>query len=298
MTKLLSWCSFAALRMVAFMFRFLPFRGLYVLSDLMTFLLFRVVGYRGKVVINNLRRVFPEKNEAELNALAYGSYRNLCDITLETIKSFSMSQQERWQHCPIKNPELVNAFLEKGQSVIISGSHYNNWELACLTIPMAFSTGQAVTVYKPLSNKIMDAWMNQNRAQGGMIMTDMNTVFGEMRRRKGQPTAWFLVSDQSPSSPKSAHWVSFLGQESASLPGVDVLARAFDYPVLYFHLNRLKRGYYELEYEMLWPNPGMAKEMDITKAYAKMAETAILTQPENWLWSHKRWKINKKVLTE
>jgi Kdo2-lipid IVA lauroyltransferase/acyltransferase len=164
--QFLSWCSFAALRLLAFLFRFIPFRGLYALSDLMAFVLYRVLGYRKKVVMDNLRRVFPKKKEAELQKLARGSYRNLCDITLETIKSFSMNQAERWQHCPIKNPELVNAFLEKGQSVIISGSHYNNWELACLTIPMAFRGGNAVTVYKPLSNRIMDAWMNQNRARG------------------------------------------------------------------------------------------------------------------------------------
>jgi len=261
----------------------------------MTFLLFRVVGYRKKVVLSNLQRVFPEKSKAALQQIAHGAYRNLCDITLETIKSFSMSQKERWQHCPIKNPELVNSFLEKGQSLIISGSHYNNWELACLTIPIPFKGGEAITVYKPLTNRIIDAWMNKNRARGGMLMTDMNTVFSDMRRRRGQPAAWFLVSDQSPSSPKNAHWVSFLGQESASLPGVDVLARAFGYPVLYFHLKRLKRGYYELEYEILWPDPSTAKEMDITKAYAKIAETAILAQPENWLWSHKRWKINKNM---
>lgn len=281
------------LRVLAFLFRFVPFRALYALSDLMAFVLFRVLGYRKKVVLENLKRVFPHKNENEIRAIAVGSYRNLCDITLETIKSFTMSQAERWRRCPIKNPELVNAFLQKGQSLIVSGSHYNNWELACLSIPMPFDGGQAVTVYKPLNNKVIDAWVNASRARGGMVMTDMDKVFGEMRRRRNTPCAWFLVADQSPSSPKNAHWVSFLGQDSASLPGVDVLARAFNYPVLYFHLRRLRRGFYELEYEVLWPAPSTAKEMDITRAYARMSETEILAQPENWLWSHKRWKIKR-----
>ncbi|MDX2279642.1 MAG: lysophospholipid acyltransferase family protein [Saprospiraceae bacterium] len=276
------------------LFRFVPFGALYVLSNGLAFVLYRVIGYRKKVVNDNLRRVFPEKSPAEIEQIARKSYRNLTDITLESIKAFTLSKTAIAQRCPCINPEVVNAFLDRGQSVIVGGSHYNNWELACLTIPGGFHA-PAITVYKPLSNKIMDAYFNRNRARGGMEMVDMETVFSTMRKRRDETAAWFLVSDQSPSSRKNAHWVSFLGQDSASLPGVDLLARKFNYPVLYFHIARIKRGYYELRYETLWPEPATAAPEDITRAYAQKAEAYIYDQPENWLWSHKRWKITRSV---
>jgi KDO2-lipid IV(A) lauroyltransferase len=282
--------GYFALLFAVQLFRFVSFGVLYRLSNGLAFLLFRVIGYRKKVVLDNLKRVFPDKTAAEIDQIARLSYRNLTDLTLETLKGFSMSKAEIERRCPCLNPELVNAYLDRGQSVIISGSHYNNWELACLSIPNGFHA-PAVTVYKPLTNKVIDHYFNQNRARGGMQMVNMETVFSAMRKRRAETAAWMLVSDQSPSSRKSAHWVSFLGQDTASLPGVDLLARKFDYPVLYFHIERVQRGFYQLTYEELWPRPSEASEMDITRAYTQRVEREIYARPENWLWSHKRWKI-------
>lgn len=272
------------------LFRFIPFGVLYRLSNGLAFLLFRVIGYRKKVVLDNLKSVFPDKTAAEIDQIARLSYRNLTDLALETLKGFSMSKAEIERRCPCLNPELVNAYLDRSQSVIISGSHYNNWELACLSIPNGFHA-PAVTAYKPLTNKVINHYFNQNRARGGMQMVNMEDVFSAMRKRRAETAAWMLVADQSPSSRKSAHWVSFLGQDTASLPGVDLLARKFDYPVLYFHIERVRRGYYQVTYEELWPTPAQASEMDITRAYTQRVEREIYARPENWLWSHKRWKI-------
>jgi KDO2-lipid IV(A) lauroyltransferase len=287
------WLGYIVLRIVVLLFYLVPFSLLYRLSDGFAFILYRAVGYRKKVVFGNLKRVFPDKTDAEIEKIAQGAYRNLTDVTLETFKVFTMSQAELQRRCPCLNPELVNQYLDKDQSVIISGSHYNNWEMACLTIPKGFHK-PAITVYKPLSNRYTDQFTNDNRARGGMQMVSMESVFSAMRKQPAdQPVAWMMVADQSPSSRKNAHWVSFLGQDSASLPGVDVLARKFKFPVLYFHITRLKRGFYELRYVELWPDPTTASEADITKAYARLVENEIRKAPENWLWSHKRWKMQR-----
>jgi KDO2-lipid IV(A) lauroyltransferase len=281
------------LLLVIQLFRLVPFAVLYVLSDGLAFLLYSILGYRRQVVFDNLRRVFPDKSDAELALIAKQSYRNLTDLTLETLKVFTMSQAALQRRCPCINPELVNSYLDRGQSVIISGSHYNNWEMACLTIPAGFH-GPAITVYKPLSNLYTDRYFNDNRRRGGMEMVPMDGVFSALRKWGDRPAAaWMMVSDQSPSSRKSAHWVSFLGQDSASLPGVDILARKFKLPVLHFHIKRIRRGYYEVRYVELWPDPSTAQEADITRAYARLVETEIYQDPGNWLWSHKRWKMKR-----
>ncbi len=280
------------LRLVAGAFRFVPFRVVYVLSDGLAFFLYRILGYRKKVVFDNLRRSFPEKNDAELTEIARRFYQNLTDITLESIKLFTISLAEATRRAPPRNPELLNKYLDQGQPVILCGSHYNNWEITGLSMPLAFN-GTTITAFKPLTNKILDRYLNANRSRATMEMVAMNDLFSTMRKRGKEPVVFILLSDQSPSSPKSAHWVPFLGQETASLPGADVLARKFNFPVLYYDTQRLRRGFYEVHFSELWPDPTTAQEGDISRAYARQLEQIIRHDPANWLWSHKRWKIKK-----
>ncbi len=286
--------AYYSLRLVIGVFRFIPFPVLHLLSDGLAFLLFHVIGYRKKEVLESLRLSFPEKTEEERLAIARRSYRNLTDVTLETIKEFTLPLDEVYRRCPSRNPELLNQYLDQGRSVILCGSHYTNWEISGLTMPGDFH-GATVTAYKPLTNKVIDGYMNQERARGGMEMVRMEGLFGEIRKRRSEPTVFILVADQSPSSHKSAHWVDFLGQDTASLPGTDVLARKFDYPVLYFNVQRLRRGYYQVTFDLLCPTPSEVSEGDISRIYARHLEAIIRAKPEGWLWSHKRWKLKREA---
>jgi len=281
------------LRVFLQLFRLIPFRALYVLSDALSFLLFKIVGYRRKVIFDNLQHAFPEKNEAEILKIVRANYRNLTDVTLETLKSFTAPYTEIERRALCLNPEIVNQFLDRGQSVILTGSHLGNWEYTGLTMPPQFH-GATVTAYKPLTNKGMDAYINQARSRTGMEMVGMDEVFKAIRKRSEVPTVFILLADQSPSSRKSAHWVSFLGQDTASLPGADVLGRKFGLPVLYYRVVRTgRRGFYEIEFTELCTDPSSANEMDITRAFARRLEADIRQQPEQWLWSHKRWKMKR-----
>jgi len=282
--------GYLSLRLVSELFRFLPFWAMYILSDGLAFLLHRVIGYRKQVALENLRQSFPEKTESEIQTILRRFYRNLTDVTLETLKSNTMSLTELDRRCPVRNPEKINFYLRQGQSIILTGAHFNNWEWAGFTIPMK-TEGITTTAYKPLTNKLMDSFVNRNRARGGMQMVSMEELFGAMRRQRDVPSAYILVADQSPSSRKSAHWVNFLGRPTASLPGADVLARKFGYPTLHFHVRRLRRGFYAVEYREVWLQPELAEPTDITRAFATMLEADIRAQPESWLWSHKRWKM-------
>lgn len=275
------------------LFRFIPFPVLYGLSDALAFFLYRIIGYRRTVIFDNLKRAFPEKSEVEIRNIARATYRNLTDVTLETLKSFTAPYAEIERRAICLNPEVVNQFLDRGQSVILSGSHLGNWEYSGLTMAPNFH-GATVTAYKPLTNKKMDAHLNLARSRTGMEMVAMDEVFRAIRKRAAEPTVFLLLADQSPSSRKSAHWVNFLGQETASLPGADVLSRKFGLPVLYYRVGRTsRRGFYEIEFSEICIDPSTAAEMDITRAFARHLEADIREQPEQWLWSHKRWKMQR-----
>jgi KDO2-lipid IV(A) lauroyltransferase len=284
------------LRLVVALFRVVPYPVLYHISDLLAFLLQKIVGYRKAVIHDNLLRAFPEKSAAERQQIADKTYRNLTDVTLETLKSYTTPLPLLHQRCRVKNPDLIKSYLDKGHSVILAGSHNGNWEYGGLTMPQGLGN-RLYGVYKPLTNRVVSNYMNVGRARGGIVTVAMDDVVGVMRKQKNSaPWAYMLIADQSPSSRKRAHWVSFFGHETASLPGVDVLSRTFGFPVFRYTIQRVRRGFYEIEYQPLWLDPATASEGDITRAYTVELEREIRDCPENWLWSHKRWKMQRETV--
>ena len=70
----------------------LPFGVLYLLSDFTYLVLYKLIGYRTKVVRGNLKRSFPEKSEKEILRIESEFYKHLCDVIVEGIKGFSISK--------------------------------------------------------------------------------------------------------------------------------------------------------------------------------------------------------------
>ncbi len=286
--------SFWLTRVAVELFRWMPFWLLYRLSDLLAFLLQRVVGYRRRVVWENLQRAFPDKTPDQLAPIVREAYRNLTDIMLETLKSYTLPVAEIQRRSRPINPEVVNRHLDAGKSVILCGGHYANWEYTGVSMPPLFH-GNTITVYKPITNRYTDAFVNHSRGRVGMIMVSMDETFSAMRQRKAQntPAVFILLADQSPSNRKGAHWVQFLGQDTASLPGVDVLARRMHFPVVFFYVERKRRGFYEVHFADLNDAPEQANETEITQAFAQKLESIIRQKPEDWLWTHRRWKMKR-----
>jgi KDO2-lipid IV(A) lauroyltransferase len=278
------------LKIVLTLFSILPFRVMYILSDGLAFILHRMPGYRVKVVAENLRNAFPEKSEAEIRLITRQFYKSLADVLLESMRSPTISPAEATRRCRPVNPEVVNVYLDQNRPVILAGSHLGNWEWGGLSLPPSFH-GATITAFKPLSDKTIEDFFNQSRARTGMEMVSMEDLFRVMRKRSSEAAVFILLGDQSPSSRKSAHWVNFLGQPTATLPGTDVLARKFACPVIYYRTVRRSRGFYEIEFEELCADPSIMPDKAITQKYSDTLEKDIRQHPEQWLWSHKRWKM-------
>lgn len=277
---------------LAGLFWFVPYRLLYVISDLLAFVLRDVAGYRKQVVLDNLTKAFPEKSTAEINHIVREAYQNLTDIILETVKSFTTPVSELKKRCVFLNPEIVTSVLDERKSVLLAGSHTCNWEYAGTMLPTALPV-PVFGAYKPLTHKPTEAFLNQKRGRGGMIPVPMESMMAELRRSQSRPTATILISDQSPSSRKRAQWIHFFGRDTACLPGADIISRMFGYPVFGYRITRVRRGYYEVTFIPVCMNPSEAVEGEITSRYYALLEQEIRENPGNWLWSHKRWKMQR-----
>ena len=280
-------------RFIVFLFSLIPFPLLYILSDGLAWLFFNVVKYRGKVIYGNLKNSFPEKSTAEINEIARKFYKNLTDILLESIKGFSMREKTMSSRYRFLNPELVeNNTLGGGHSIHLA-AHYTNWEWGAIIYKHWFPQHTMVGFYKPLANKYIEKYGHASRSQFGTTLIDIGRTAWAFETTKDHPSGYVMVSDQSTYSDKS-HWVTFLNQDTICPHGGDKYAHLYNYPVYFVNLQREKRGYYTVHFELLSDNPAALPEGEITNLFMKRLEEIIRLKPENWLWSHKRWKVKKQ----
>lgn len=276
-------------RLMAFLFGILPFWMVYTLSDFLFFFFYKIVHYRRRVVYDNLRKSFPEKSVSEIHTITRQFYRHLCDNILETLKGLSMSEAEFRKRYRFVGTELLDAAFEKNQSIIIAGGHFNNWEWGVFSVSL-WVKHKVIGIYKPIRNKYIDQYYNQQRTRFGLNLAEMKQAGRAIVQYRREPCAFVFIADQAPSDVNNCHWIPFLHQETAFLQGVDKIARSTNYPVFYFDIKKIKRGYYELTFSELLHEPARLQEKEITTLFASRLEQSIQERPADWLWSHKRWK--------
>lgn len=276
----------------------LPFPVLYGVSYGVYVLLYRIIGYRKKVVLGNLRNAFPQKSEAEIQQIARGFYRYLCDLFLETFKTLTISKQEMLRHCSM-NPEakkIMDKYAAEGKSIILVLGHLGNWEWAGNTFSMECKQ-QLYVIYHPITNAFFDQLMYKMRTRFGAKLIPMKNTFREMLAMKNEVNATAFIADQTPSS-QNAYWTTFLNQDTPVFWGTEVIAKKLKLPVVYISVNKLRRGYYEMNAEVLHDNPAATAEGEISELHTKRLEKDIIAHPETWLWSHRRWKHKRLIVTE
>ncbi len=267
----------------------LPFWVLWPLSDLVAFMLCKVVGYRKKVILTNLKNSFPNKSDGEISSLSSKFYSHFADLLLESVKGLTLPKAELQRRFVYRNPKIFRPLFENEQSAILLGSHFGNWEWGVLSFPLSVQH-TVVGVYKPLKNKLLDKYLNSLRKQWGLHLTDMAHTGRAVAQYRSQPTIFVLIADQTPSDIRNAHWTEFLQQNTPFLHGMDKLARKTGYPVFYFEIERVQRGFYEVSFSPICEANEPLAAGEITRRYAARLESTIRNSPAEWLWSHRRWK--------
>jgi KDO2-lipid IV(A) lauroyltransferase len=267
---------------------------LYVFSDVLHFFLYRVIGYRKAVVMENLRGSFPEKSEDALRNIAKAFYRHLGDLIIESLRQFSISEREMRQRFQVANPEIMERLYAQGKNVAFVAGHYNNWELASTALPLRVPN-RMVGIYAPLKNKFFNNILVQSRSRFGLELLpkgklNIKTLHEESKR----PYGLMFAMDQSPSSANRVHWVTFLNRETAVASGTEWFAKQFDAVVVFAVLEKVRRGHYRATLEILEDRPKQAPESSISARFTQRLEAEIRERPEFWLWTHRRWKRKRQ----
>lgn len=272
----------------------LPFPLLYLLSDFVYLLIYRVFGYRKQVVLTNLRNSFPEKSEAEIKAIAARFYRWFCDLTLETLKTLTISPATVKKRVEFHGVDLLRKYAERKQSIVLVLGHFGNWELAGARYSQEKDIPQLYVIYHPLQNKRFDALIHHMRTRHGTRLYTMRETSKAMIRDRHLLTATAFIADQTP-SPERAYWLTFLNQDTPVFQGTESLAKKLGYPVVYISITRPRRGHYRMQVETLVEDPANTRDGEITEIHTQRLERDIRTYPDLWLWTHRRWKHQRPL---
>lgn len=268
---------------------FTPFWLMYFCADIFFLINFYLIGYRRKIVIQNLKKSFPEKSDQEIRRISKGFYRHFADLVVETIKAFQMSEKTFNQRFIFKNPEVLNELYDQGKSVALLSGHYGNWEWT-IALPKIIKH-QVNTIYRPIQDESFNKYMKDLRSRFGMKMMAARISLRTMLEldKSGQLSATYYLTDQT-ALKDSDYWMIFLNQEASVFSGPEKVASRFKQAIVFMDIQKVRRGFYEVEFTKLFDDASQTKVFEVTKKHTKFLEDIIRKRPELWLWSHRRWK--------
>lgn len=268
----------------------LPFRLLYIVSDVLYVILYHIIRYRKKVVNDNLHLVFPNKSEKEITRIRRKFYKHLCDMFLEMAKTMSISKKSLKKRFKILNPEEFQRLESLNKSVLLMYGHYASWEWS--VVLQNYINFKGFGVYKKLANTYFDSLVRNIRSKYNTSLISTKEVINVINEteKSGIKSITAFLSDQSPKLTKDVYWGEFMGIDIPCFTGAERLAKKLDLTIAYLKVTKVKRGFYESEIITLAENPNTYKDYELTNMFLREVEKQIYEAPEYYFWTHKRWK--------
>jgi len=266
---------------------------LYAFADLVYIILYYLIGYRKSTVQLNLRNSFPEKSEAEIKKITKKFYHQFSDTFVENIAIFKMSKKQILKMVEVEETDIYHKLYKNNRSIIGITGHYSNWEL--FLIYPVFVPHIVLGVYKPLNNPFFDKAFFKMRKKFGAVPVAMNDTFRTVLKyhKENKLTVLGIIADQRPYRNNKKYWTTFLNQDTAVYVGTEKIARKTNPAIIFTYLEKIKRGHYKIKTELLLEDVSQCKENEITETHLQFLEKLIIGNPENYLWTHKRWKFKK-----
>jgi len=273
----------------------LPFRLLYMLSDVIYLLLYKLIGYRKKTVRENLKLALPHLTISEHIVIEKKFYKHLCDSFMEMAKTMSISDKQMRERFTFTNLDLLHEHEAKNKSVMLFIGHYGSYEWL-LSMNKYLKTFKGYGIYKAIRNKYFNALVKKIRRKFNAELISTKNIIPAMRqnRRQGVNAIYGFISDQTPKEQSIIYWGKFFGVDVPMQVGGEILAKKLDMNVMYAHVEKTGRGYYQCTFIPFGSNPKTMPDFEITDWFMKLLEQQIKEVPEYYLWTHKRFKHRNK----
>ena len=276
------------LLILLWIFSLLPIQILYLISKIIRFIVYDILCYREKVVIDNIQNTFIEKSQTEVIKLKNNFYDYFFELIVEIIKLLSISKNELNKRFTFSNINVIKQALKKNKSVIVVVGHYGNWEWALRSASNLIDT-KIIGVYKRINNTIFEWLLLKIRSNTNVLPVEIKSLPRELVNNN-EKKIYAMVADQSPTLEQSNVRINFLNRDTLVYTGVEKISKKYNMPVFYLNIKLTSKGYYESTFEEINRKNINGKKLEITKEFFSKLENQIKSEPRLWLWSHKRWK--------
>ena len=242
----------------------LPFRIIYILSDVICFIVYRVIGYRKKVVRQNIAIALPHLPLSERLVIEKKFFTHLCDIFLEMIKTFTISDNELDRRYKFVDIEVYKKLENEGKSIALLCAHYGSYEWA---VSMnKHLTHKGYGIYKKLANPYFNKLVKSIRSRfKATLITTKETIPTIIENyKKKQLSIYGFASDQSPKLNKNNYWGTFMNVNVPIHTNGEYLAKKYDMNMIFLKTKKIKRGFYEATFELLSDNVSEVPDFEIT----------------------------------
>ena len=240
-----------------------------------------------KLIEQNILKAFPNINESDLKKICNNMWGNYGRILSEYVflKNFRKSDSK-------SNLEIVGQnFLEKikneGKPVIFISGHFNNFELMAMHIEK--SGVKLAAIYRPLNNKFLNFIMEKTRKENICKNQIKKGIAGTRQLlsffKKNHSIA--LMVDQRVSQGIKSNFFEHKAY-TTTIPAQ--FAKKFNCEIVPIYIERINKINFKLTINkpILYPNNKSIE--DITLDLNQIIEKMILKNPDQWIWSHNRWK--------
>ena len=252
--------------------------------------IFEIIGpfFRSKKVIyNNIKRALPEIDENNLKNIENLMWNNYGRIFAEYIFLKDFRYGKLASNVQIEGQEILNDIKENNKQVIFISGHLSNFELMAMSIEKSGINLSAI--YRPLNNIFLNGIM-ENIRKKYICKNQIKKGLAGLKKliklkKKNYSTA--LMIDQR----VSEGILSPLFNEKALTTTIPAqLVKKFNIPIVPVYIERIDGLKFKITINQPLSFPQDTSQQQITDNLNQILEKFILSKPENWIWSHNRWK--------
>ncbi len=271
-----------------FLISLFPMKLLYGITDVLGVAMYRIVGYRRNVVVQNIVRAFPEMNYEQIECVAGKFYSCFTSYFAEIEKNISIHPKKLRRKLTFENTALIDWHINNNRNVILCMGHCGNWEM--LNFMPVVLKHDTYAIYKQLQSSMFDRIMVRIRSRFGLKLIRDKSVARHIMSTDNKPGVYMFLADQRPRYKNMKYRYDLLGQTTFFHSGMERLARISHSAIVYVNIAQKSKGHYHATFINICDDASLSKEGEPTKQYANLLTSNIKEEPYGWLWSHKRWK--------
>ncbi len=223
-------------------------------------------------------------------------YRNLSDVSLEIFKTLRMGRADFEIRVKVVKNSAFQEIKDNERPFLLYASHQCNWEW--LGTAVGIQLAPLDPIYKEIRNSGSNQLMMEIRGKFGNRPITSSEA-GRIYRYQDAHRGGGIIADQSPTRKnKGKVWAKFLNKETPYYQGIFVLPYLTQLPAYYVSMSRVSRGMYQAELHQIACPPYEKGDYSVLKKYVEFSESEILANPQDWLWSHNRWKYPRSKSEE